>query len=765
MLTGLSSDYIQSVFQDREGNIWVGTFGKGLSRLIDDFFTFYEHDPKRYGTSVSAVFISENDHWFGVENGLVRISSDPEEIWKFYTDTTGFVNDKVTSIHQIDSSLWIGTGIHGIYRMDLWNEKIRRINWNYSSLENRINQIQGSGDELWIATDGGLINYNIKTKDSKIFNTEDRLPHNSIKALLQDGENFWFGTRDRHLYRLSASGLRSFEISQTGDIEVVDLCKDKSGNIWVATDRTGVYLFKNQEFKNYSSKHGLKSNYCYAIQPDAIGNIWVGHRGALSKIDTKTDEIEIFDHKSGIDEQVNSRAMFLDSKNYLWIGTNGGAVKYDPSKDSKNMVAPVVNLLRLIIDDKEYEVGENIDLPYGNYRVEFEFIGISFSKPEEVTYQFMLEGYDGVFSNPTKAPTATYGRLADGEYTFRVIACNADGICSETEANIVLSIGKPFWKTWWFGLVVILTLALTVFFIIKIRTRRLRATQIFLEHQLEIKTKEVVDKANQIEEINKNLTSSINYAERIQNAILPKDEELSDNLLGSFIFFRPRDIVSGDFYYVEKIDNKLIVVCADCTGHGVPGAFMSMIGSVSIRNIYEIMELTGQWKTPEKVLADLDFEIETVLKQKEEEDMDPGEAFLQSKDGIDLTICEINLDTYEVLIAAAMRTSIIRQGDSIRMIKGDQKLIGGGDQIAIDFDLQRFQMKKGDGLYLFTDGYSDQFGGPNGRKLKLNKVEQIVEELAKVNYKEHRGIVEGHFDNWKGDYDQIDDVLFMGLVF
>jgi ligand-binding sensor domain-containing protein/serine phosphatase RsbU (regulator of sigma subunit) len=763
--TGLSSNYIQSVFQDREGNIWIGTFGKGLSTLIDDFFTFYSHKSSNYGNSVSAIWVTENDKWYGVENGLIRISTTLSDSWTFYSDSNDFVQDRVTALHYSDSSMWIGTDNHGLYQFDYRTESMQKVNWYQGSLENRINEISSDKSLIWVATDGGLITYNPELSTREIFNTEAGLHHNAIKTVLQKDDKIWMGTHSRYLFALGNSQIEEFEITAAGDLEIIDMTSGPNNSIWMATNQMGVYVYEDDGFRSFSIKEGLKSNYCYAIQSDGAGNIWVGHRGGLSKINPQTKRVHIFDHTSGIEDQVNTRSIFLDEKRYLWIGTDGGAIKYDPTKDRVNSTPPVTNLLRVIIDDKEYGIDEAIHLPYGNYRVQFEFIGISFSNPDEVSYQFKLEGHDGVYSNPSKETQATYGRLADGTYRFKVKACNEDGICSETTAEIDLVISAPFWKTWWFRLLLFFVFIAGMVLFIQIRTRRYKAIQRYLKTQLDLKTKEVVEKANEIALINKNLTASINYAERIQQSILPNVSDLTDVLPHSFIFFKPRDIVSGDFYYIERIQNKLIVVCSDCTGHGVPGAFMSMIGSVAIRNIYEIMKITGEWKTPEKVLENLDAEVEVVLKQKSIYHMDPEEAFFQSKDGMDLTICEINLDSREVLLSSALRTSLIQQNGKVEMVSGTRRPIGGGKSGGIDFELQQFQMEKGDALYLFSDGYSDQFGGPNRRKLKLTGVQKIVEKLENTPPDDYASLIEKEFDDWKGDVNQIDDVLFMGLIF
>ncbi|UKN01146.1 SpoIIE family protein phosphatase [Paracrocinitomix mangrovi] len=763
--TGMSSDYVHSVFQDREGNIWVGTFGQGLSNLIDDFFTFYEHDPSKFGNSVSSIWVDEDNKWYGVENGLIRINSELDSGWTFYNSSNGFINANVTSLYQIDSVLWIGTATKGVYYFDLRTNKMAKLSWDYGSLQNRVNQITGDKYNVWIATEGGLILYYPENGSTSLFDTESGLAHNSIQTVIKSRDGaIWMGTHSRYVYAIQNMELTQFELTNAGELEVIDIAESKNGDIWIATSENGIFRKTKDELSHYSMNEGLKSNYCYAIAEDANGYVWIGHRGGLSKLNVKTGKVDIYDHKSGIDDQINNRATFTDKRGYLWFGTDGGAIKYDPSKDRRKAVPPVINLLKVTIGDKVYSIKENITLPYDNYRVVFDFVGISFKNPDKVKYQYKLVGYDEVFSNFSKEATATYGRLADGEYTFEVIACNEDGLCSEEPARISITIAKPFWKKVWFYLIVIVAMIVLMILIVRIRTKRLQANQIYLEEQLAIKTKEVVEKASIIQEINKDLTASINYAKRIQSSILPHTEYFLELFPYSFIYFKPRDIVSGDFYFIREYDDRIIIACVDCTGHGVPGGFMSMIGSTTLRNIYKLMETSQSWLTPDEVLDILDEEVQKILHQKESGINDEDE-FFKSRDGMDMTLIEINLSTYEVLLSSAKRHSIIRQDGKVSFISGDKRPIGGGEIDQKDFSLQRFQMKKGDALFLFSDGYPDQFGGEDGRKLKLMSVKEYIEDLSGENPEDYGEIMKNKFENWKGDHEQIDDVLMIGIVF
>ena len=340
-------------------------------------------------------------------------------------------------------------------------------------------------------------------------------------------------------------------------------------------------------------------------------------------------------------------------------------------------------------------------------------------------------------------------------------AFNAEGVGNETPASIRIVIEKPFWKQIWFVLLIIIAFLGLVYAIIQYRTARLQQAKELLQVKLEEKTKEVVANAEKIQEINKDLTDSISYAERIQKSILPDVNVLRDALPDSYLFFQPRDVVSGDFYFIERIENKLIVACADCTGHGVPGAFVSMIGSVTLRNIYSLAKY--QWKTPDQVLEQLDKEVRTILKGNEQQNETDGR--LSQTDGMDISICEINLDTNEVLIASAKRTSLIRRNGALEKLKGDKRSIGGHDFAKTKYTLTQLELQKGDALYLFTDGFTDQFGGVQDKKLMISGVMEMLDAIEDEDRVHHLSAIRSNFELWKSNVRQVDDILFIGLLF
>lgn len=763
---GLQSDFIQRIYEDHEGNLWIGLFGGGLSTFMDNFFVFYSHQDKTYGNSVLSVFIQGSDKWFGVENGLIHISSELPNGFEFFNSKNGLIDGRITALCMVDNQLWIGTESDGVFIYDFEKKKIIRFEWGLNTIEKNINKIIYTNNKVWIATYGGLLLYDVQTKEKMILNTQSGMPHNLIYTVCSDGKDgVLIGTKSNSIFKISDNGdLSEITLVEYGQLDIVDLIIDSKKQIWASTLENGIFKVEadRETISNINFTNGLKSNYCYAIAEDKKGSIWVGHSGSLSKINE--NEIRIFGQEHGITHLINHRSMYRDQDGYLWIGTNIGAIKYDASQDIKNKTAPLINIVRVWIGDKEVDFTEPIYLPYGEYRVKIEFVGISFKDPSAVKYRFKLEGFDSDYSELSTVNNAVYGRITDGTFSFKIIACNGDGVCGEETISVEIQVKTPFWKKWWFFVFCFLILASIVYSYIYIRTRNLKKIQDYLEYQLTIKTKEVVEQKEKIEDINKDLTSSINYAERIQRSMLPSTDVLSKSLPGSFVYYKPRDIVSGDFFFIKKIEYKLVVVCGDCTGHGVPGAFMSFIGGITLRHIYR-SQYADSLIAPYIVLERLDMEVETILKQNSKAENNEEDEFYRTRDGMDIIICDIDLEGKTMRVSSAMRPFLIHRKGEFIIENGDRNSIGGGlEGHTKNFTLKTIQLEKGDQIYLFTDGITDQFGGERGRKLKLSGLKDLLEI---VGYEKEEAdklkVINDFMNNWVEEKTQIDDILLVGI--
>jgi serine phosphatase RsbU (regulator of sigma subunit) len=258
---------------------------------------------------------------------------------------------------------------------------------------------------------------------------------------------------------------------------------------------------------------------------------------------------------------------------------------------------------------------------------------------------------------------------------------------------------------------------------------------------------------DEIHLINQEITASINYASRIQAALLPQKKNLKKTLPGHFILFLPRDIVSGDFYWASQVDHKVIFCIADCTGHGVPGAFMSLLG------ITFLDEIVNQRKvlSANEILNNLRKEVIKALKQTGKE--------REQKEGMDIALCQYDKKTGQVEFAGANNPLYLIRNGTLEEFKADKMPIGYEEENPDSFQSHTFKIKKDDIIYLFSDGYADQFGGPNGKKFKYGTLKNYLIEIHRMPMSRQKMLLEKNFYSWKGDREQIDDVILMGVRF
>lgn len=311
-----------------------------------------------------------------------------------------------------------------------------------------------------------------------------------------------------------------------------------------------------------------------------------------------------------------------------------------------------------------------------------------------------------------------------------------------------------------FSVLIVFILMLTGFYLW--RTHRLKKAKIKLEKIIEIRTAELRNKEQEI-------TDSIRYALRIQLSIIPTAERFQNLLPKSFVFYKPKDIVSGDFYWIDKVNDEVLFSAVDCTGHGVPGAMMSVIGLKSLNQATQDKQLSK----PADILRHLDIEVNDTLRQSYDKN--------SVKDGMDLALCSINFKTNVLQYAGVFNSlwlvrkniantyqksnnKIVFYGDDLLEIKADKLYIGNNtDGIADTFTNHEINLQTNDCIYIFTDGFADQFGGEKGKKFKYNALKNLLISLVYLEPDEQKQKLEQAFEAWKGGLEQVDDVLLIGI--
>ncbi|MFN8257940.1 MAG: SpoIIE family protein phosphatase [Bacteroidales bacterium] len=321
--------------------------------------------------------------------------------------------------------------------------------------------------------------------------------------------------------------------------------------------------------------------------------------------------------------------------------------------------------------------------------------------------------------------------------------------------NIILFIAlSPLTLTEYLSNGAFLTLMVSLFSILLIHTRyNLIVKEVTARQKLEVAAKEIAEK-------NQNITDSINYAKKIQQSMLIPDDHIKSWFPESFVFFRPKDIVSGDFYWFNKVelaDREIVIaVAADCTGHGVPGALMSMLGISSLTEIFNSIHHTNNSvNISSLVLNRLRDKIKSSLRQTGKE----GEQ----KDGMDIALCIFDLKEMKLYFSGANNPIILISDNVINEVKGDRMPVGIYAGKEKEFVSHEISIKKGSMVYLFSDGIVDQFGGNDGRKFLLKNLRHLLLEISNEPVEKQKILLESALDNWKKSYDQLDDILVIGI--
>jgi serine phosphatase RsbU (regulator of sigma subunit) len=369
----------------------------------------------------------------------------------------------------------------------------------------------------------------------------------------------------------------------------------------------------------------------------------------------------------------------------------------------------------------------------------------------------MLEGYDKTWSPVLKKREATFGNINEGTYTFKLKAqyTGPDGNNEWSEVvTYKFKVLPPWYRTWWMYTLYALTLIGIVYLLIKQQTKKLKQRQKELEKKIDIATEDIREQKHIIEEKHKEITDSINYAERIQRSFIATKEILDENLSDYFVLFKPKDVVSGDFYWAAKLVTssgveKFALVTADSTGHGVPGAIMSLLNITSLEKAIE---------TNSKPLDILNSTRKTIIERLKKDGSEHG-----GKDGMDASLTVYDFINNKLIIAAANNPVWIVRGSETIEIKPDKMPIGKHDKDAISFTQQEFDLQKGDVIYTLTDGFPDQFGGEKGKKFLSKNLREFLATNAHLAMHEQKQLLEKTFSDWVGDLEQVDDVTVIGV--
>ncbi|MEN8121306.1 MAG: SpoIIE family protein phosphatase [Bacteroidota bacterium] len=808
--SGLPDQMVLSIYVDEsnEGNLWFttnqnGIFNaninspfrmwnkiNGLEGVVADIIRF--NNTIYAATSLGVYYSEQTSDGFLQFNPITDLNF---ESWTF---------QKFIPVTGDDSRLLVGTNT-GVFEIMGNSAKILKPGGYVLKLY----QSPSTPEKLYVGySDGvGAYQYNEKKNKWKFLGRNDSI-NNTISSIYEgNGGEVYLGTAVSgviladHLFSPKITMIdttQGLKLFGTGN-DVYNIDED----IVFATGK-GLFVYDKQYNKvlpyiKFGEEFSNKDLGVYNLSKDN-STFWLGLYSNSKKKSKWEGVIKLTETESGQFEQEKAFSEILPNKiphviyhedNYTWIANDKGLYKFDKDqvKDYNAVFNALINSVRTKNDSVLFNgifkhdsdsgilvsLTQNNELipvlEFKNNEITFEYSSTFYEFEEKSLYSYRLIGYNEKWSKWTTETKFPYTNLYEGDYVFEVKAKNIYG----TESNVAafeFTILAPWYRTIWAIISYVILAIVFIWFIVKVNTRRLkkdkeRLEQIVAERTKEIRMQnveleqqknEITEQHDQIADQQKHIMASIQYASRIQEAVLPPNELLDDLLNEHFVLFRPRDIVSGDFYWATRKDNKAIIVAADCTGHGVPGAFMSMLGVSFLNEIVNKLDTVHA----NLILNELRDSIKNSLRQTGKDN--------EAKDGMDLALCIIDYDNLQLEYSGAFNSLYLIRDNELIKYDADRMPIGIYIKEKESFTNHIVDLKKGDNFYIFSDGYVDQFGGERGSKIMAKRFRNILLENHQKPVYEQKAVLEKFIDEWQAHidgngetYKQIDDILVIGM--
>ncbi len=792
---GLTSNKISDIIEDRAGNVWVATVDGGLNKIVPGSFKLLSSLDGLSDKPIQSIYVNKKgETLFGSWGGGIHVFNGK----KIKQIVSGNGLDwKIILSMQEDSigNLFVGTHMHGFEMLKVSPSDSVSYDslLHLSIIKSFENRFVASGKmdlnkNVWLAdfNGNGLTKYGYNYFE-KYF-VKNGLSSNNVSCIAVDNSNdIWLAYNGNGISKISENKITHFTTSNGLPSNVVhSVFVDSENKIWIGTNK-GLAIYNGKEFTLMDVKDGLSSNVILNLVEDNNKRIWAGtFKGLNCLIPSKTKPkgylIENYNLQDGLKtNSFRSGAVAYDKlKNILWWGTNKGAIYLNLNEFNVSKKSPRTFLSHISLMDEHFSFHSlldsvakgltfynsdstisfndvnytgvapffnyplNLQLPYDRNTITFYFYGCDGQVTQKLNYRYKLEGFDDNWI-VGKLPEVKYANLSPGKYEFTAQA-KLEGLDWGESFTYRFIVKPPFWATWWFRILTLTSIIGLIVYIFKLRNKQLLERQVILEKTVTERTQEINNQKTLIEEKQKEIVDSINYAKRIQYALLSHDDFLRKYIPHHFIFFNPKDIVSGDFYWSTTINNKFYLAVCDSTGHGVPGAFMSLL---SIGFLNEAIKE----KNIEKPNEVFDYVRERLIENISKEGQ---------KDGFDGILICIDYSENKITYAAANNEPLLVRDFVIIEQNKDRMPVGMGEK-KLPFNLFTIEFKTNDILYLYTDGYADQFGGPKGKKFMYKKLNQLLLELSTLSLEEQRTKLQTTFEIWRGELEQVDDVCIIGI--
>jgi ligand-binding sensor domain-containing protein/serine phosphatase RsbU (regulator of sigma subunit) len=773
---------ITSVATDSSGIVWAGT-SKGIlkireSKMLIRNFNARTPELRLSNEHISALLHNQDDQLFvGYTSNNFSVVNTRSFGIKHYNSMDG---SAITGFHPFRQQQTLVLSEHDVEVFS--GDNGRRTSFtalfpffNKSLLTNvKINCAYYDGEKsLWLGTSAGLQCVRLDsarhyTRYTLVYQNQ-QLNLGEVYDIKSDRfGNLWLGSNKGLIYYNPVKGnfnrYTPYDINllNTEHKAVYTIISDRSGAFWIGTS-AGVFRFDatSREFNAITSSSSVMNATVKALNIDHHGNMWIGTESGIFHHIRSTNTFKGYDLKEGlINDSYTSIASDMEGRIFLG-GYQGLSIVNLPgvTRQNKGISNVVITSIKYLENNPQngdlfYQVPDTINLPWSRKPLQVDFAVLDLSRPELNRFRYSLTRVresEPKWQSLGEKNSLVLDNLSPGKYRLRINGSDSDMAWNSKGTSVMIIIEAPYWRST-IGLMGIILIGLVLLFLF-IRFWIRQFFNLSRENQeREMFAKQIMLQKEELTFKNKAITDSINYAKRIQTAMLPPYKLFKSIFPSSFILFMPKDIVSGDFYWVNKVGNRIFISAVDCTGHGVPGAFMSIIGFELFRKITNIEGLTR----PSDVLNRLNDDFHEIFK-------DVDNVVL--RDGMDVAFCSIDKKDMILEFAGAFNPLYLIRDNKIMEIKGDRFAIGLDET---NFKEQTFKnhiipIQKGDIIYIFSDGFADQFGGPDGKKYKYRRFRHLLLNLHQLPMEKQHEILENNVLEWRGTQDQVDDILVIGI--
>jgi serine phosphatase RsbU (regulator of sigma subunit) len=790
--SGLQENIVKAVNVDNRQNLWIA-LGKGIAHAEISSPLSSLDDAQGLNGSVQDIIKFNNSLYIATSLGVFKAVND------HFVPVEG-VASQTWSLHRFifkRDTFLLAASETGLYKIENTSSSLLQEGFGYVIYQSKMNP-----ERIFIGGNNGFSSIRLENKE---WLNEGYMKgiENEIRSIAEDQKgNLWLGTPFEGLIRINFDttmniSKNSFTASWKSKYKI-QLYDTAAGlpsmkynipyhfkNKMIFATTKGIYEFDEMKQAFFAFPflgRDVQQHQVYRFVPKDSTTIWLFTVTSMNETwiayQHNDNSYSRYSQPFGKTRENEIHAIFPDENGITWLGGPDGLLRYDENI-KKDFSQAFYSHIRKVIIGKDslifggsfYETRDSINYPalsqpeqlkptinYTFNSLRFEYSTTSFGDEKSNEFNIYLEGFDEEWSGWSTKNLKEYTNLKEGNYIFHLKAKNIYGTES-IESTYEFRILPPWYRTVSAYIAYVILFICFIYLLVQLSIRRLKKTKTQLENTVRERTAEVVKQKEEIEiqkqiveHKNKDITDSINYAQRIQRALLASDQLLKNNLPEHFIFFQPKDIVSGDFYWASKLSNgQFALVTADSTGHGVPGAIMSMLNISCLNEAINGQKLAA----PNEIL---NYTRSKIIEHLANDGSAEG-----GKDGMDCSLISLDLKQNQLTYSAANNPVWIVRNKELLEFVPNKMPVGKHDNDSVSFTQHVIELQKGDVIYTLTDGLPDQFGGPKGKKFMYKQLKELLVSISKHSMNEQSDILRLAINNWKGGLEQIDDICVIGV--